>query len=487
MRTAGRSSLRAALALALAALVAWTAAGCATNPVTGREQLSFFSTSEEIEIGQESDREVAAELGLYADPRLQARVAEVGRRLAAGSERPELPWTFRVVDDPTVNAFAVPGGYVFVTSGLLGHLGSEAQLAGVLGHEIGHVTARHGIHEMSRQLLTLGVLGLGVELLPEKDQELAGALLAAGTGLLFLKYSRDDERQADDSACVTGGRRLVAAEMPAVFTLLERVGKQEGGGWGWLPPTRRPSGRERYAELAAMRWDPATARVGAGEYLDLLDGLSFGDDPRRGYLRDGAFFHPGWKVQLSVPAGWRVETTAAGASLVNGDDNALLLLETADEATAATAAAAFFAQEGMEGGGDRTVSLGGLRTYERTFTATEGELRLVGRAAFVETPGRVVRVLAVTEGKDWNDHQEELSRALWSLRPLTDRGALAAQPARLAIVRLPRSMTLAQFAAAYPSTVPLETLALINGVEPGIVLPAGARVKRVVGGRATAP
>jgi predicted Zn-dependent protease len=334
MRTAGRSPLRAALALALAALVAWTAGGCATNPVTGRQQLSFFSSSEEIEIGQESDRQVAAELGLYADPRLEARVAEVGRRLAAGSERPELPWTFRVVDDPTVNAFAVPGGYVFVTRGLLGHLGSEAQLAGVLGHEIGHVTARHGIHEMSRQLLTLGVLGLGVEMLPEKDQELAGALLAAGTGLLFLKYSRDDERQADD----LGLRYMAAAgwsppEMPAVFTLLERVGKQEGGALpGWLsthpPPDRR---RERMnAELAAMRWDPATARVGAGEYLDLLDGLAFGDDPRRGYLRDGAFFHPGWKVQLSVPAGWRVETTAAGASLVNGDDNGLLLLETAE-------------------------------------------------------------------------------------------------------------------------------------------------------------
>jgi predicted Zn-dependent protease len=95
----------------------------------------------------------------------------------------------------------------------------------------------------------------------------------------------------------------------------------------------------------------------------------------------------------------------------------------------------------------------------------------------------VVRVLAVTEGRDWNDHQEELSRALWSLRPLTDRGALATQPARLAIVRLPRSMTLAQFAAAYPSTAPLETVALINGVEPGTVFAAGARVKRVVGGR----
>lgn len=481
-RSAGRSSLTAVLALALALL---TLAGCASNPVTGQPQLAFFTVREEIEIGQQSDREVVAELGLYADLELEARVAEVGRRLAAGAERPELPWTFRIVDDPTVNAFALPGGYIYVTRGLLAHLGSEAQLAGVLGHEIGHVTARHGVHEMSRQLLTLGVLGLGALMLPEEDQELAGALLAAGTGLLFLKYSRDDERQADDL-----GLRYMAAggwappAMPEVFTVLERVGEQDGGALpSWLSthpsPERR---RERMnASLAGMSWDPGTARVAAGDYLDLLDGLAFGADPRRGFLRQGTFFHPGWKLELHVPAGWQAETTAAGVSLVNADEDALLLLEAAEEATTAAAAAAFFGEEGVEGGDDRTSSFGGLRAYERGFTASDGELELAGLAAFVENAGGVLRVLAVSAAEDWNGRQAELTRALRSLRPTTDRYALAATPARLAIVELPRAMRLEEFAAAYPSSVPLETIALINGVEPGAVLPAGGRVKRVVG------
>ena len=141
--------------------------GCATNPATGKPQLALISEQQEIELGRQNDQQVQQQLGLYPDPRLQDYVNRVGQKLAAASERPNLAWTFRVVDDPVVNAFALPGGHIYVTRGLMTHLTSEAELAAVLGHEIGHVTARHSVEQMSKQQLAQIGLLAGAILSPE--------------------------------------------------------------------------------------------------------------------------------------------------------------------------------------------------------------------------------------------------------------------------------------------------------------------------------
>src|SRR5437867_13270415 len=134
-----------------AALAAGLVAGCSANPATGARQLMLISESQEIAMGRDYDQQVAASIGLYADTGRQHWIQQFGARLAASSERPNLPWTFHVVDDPVVNAFALPGGYIYVTRGILAHLNSEAELGGVVGHEIGHVTARHSVSQLSKQ------------------------------------------------------------------------------------------------------------------------------------------------------------------------------------------------------------------------------------------------------------------------------------------------------------------------------------------------
>src|SRR5712691_5138809 len=179
----------------LTVVAALVAAGCAVNPATGSRQLMLISESQEIAMGREYDQEVAASIGLYPDSALQRWIQQFGARLAATSERPNLPWTFHVVDDPVVNAFALPGGYIYVTHGILAHLNSEAELAGVVGHEIGHVTARHSVSQMSKQQLAQLGLVLGTVIEP-KLQRYAGAA-SQSLGLLFLKFSRDNESQAD--------------------------------------------------------------------------------------------------------------------------------------------------------------------------------------------------------------------------------------------------------------------------------------------------
>ena len=126
-------------------------AACATNPVTGKKQISLLSEAEELAIGQQQDAEIRREMGVYDDPALQRYVSDIGQELARISHRPNLPWTFTIVDSPAINAFALPGGYIYVTRGILAYLDDESELAGVLGHEIGHVTARHAAQAYTRQ------------------------------------------------------------------------------------------------------------------------------------------------------------------------------------------------------------------------------------------------------------------------------------------------------------------------------------------------
>lgn len=192
-------SRRAATRLLVAVLLA---AACSFNPATGRLQLTTVTESEEIALGKENDAQVVEALGLYDDERLSTVVGEVGAKLATQSERPELPWTFRVLDDPTVNAFALPGGFVYVTRGLLVHLRSKDELAAVLGHEIGHVTARHTNDRMSQSLLvTVGALTAAVLLensnASDATKTVAPVVLQVGGQSIVLQYSRDQESEAD--------------------------------------------------------------------------------------------------------------------------------------------------------------------------------------------------------------------------------------------------------------------------------------------------
>src|SRR5205823_13800609 len=179
----------------LAALVPLVAAACAANPATGARQIMLVSESQEIAMGRDYDRQIVASIGLYPDSALQRYIQQFGMRLAATSERPNLPWTFRVVDDPVVNAFALPGGFIYVTRGILAHLNSEAELAGVVGHGIGHGTARHSASQMSKQ--QLAQIGLAVGSIASPEFGRYAGVASAGLGVLFLKFSRDDESQAD--------------------------------------------------------------------------------------------------------------------------------------------------------------------------------------------------------------------------------------------------------------------------------------------------
>lgn len=275
------------------ALVLLTLVSCATNPATGKRQLSLINEQQEIEMGRQASQEVAQQMGLYNDAQLERYVAGVGRNIANSSERPNLPWEFHVVDDPMVNAFALPGGYIYVTRGILAHLNDEAELASVLGHEIGHVTARHSVEQMSKQ--QLAGLGLGVAMILSPQAAQLGDLANVGLQLMFLKFSRDDESQADD----LGLRYMVKGgwdpnQMPPVFDVIGAISKNAPGGkvpeWSSThpdPENRAGRLRKQIAQLGVTG-----GKVNSAEYVQRMNGVMFGTNPREGYAIGNAFIHP---------------------------------------------------------------------------------------------------------------------------------------------------------------------------------------------------
>jgi predicted Zn-dependent protease len=468
------------VALSAAVLVTTT---CATNPATGRRMLSLVSESREVEIGRENDAAVVAQMGLVDDTALQRYVADIGLRLARASERPNLPWTFRVVDDPVVNAFALPGGYIYVSRGILAHFNSEAELAGVLGHEIGHVTARHSVEQISRA--QLAQLGVGVAAIAAPRLGSALDIATQGLGLLFLKFSRDDESEAD----ALGLRYLRRGgydprELPHVFEMLGRVSATSGGRIPTWQSTH-PDPEDRQARLgravAALPADSQSGAVRRDEYLRRIDGIVYGDNPREGYFKGSRFYHPDLKWQLLFPAGWATMNSKQAVAAQSPQRDAQLVISAARGTAPDSAANAFFGHQAVRGQPQRR-RINGLAAIAGPFTAqTQDGTQLRGSAAFVAYDGLVYEMIGLATPQGWQTHGAAISAALESFAPLADPVILAVRPHRLDVVRLERDLTLPAFAREYPGPASVAALGRINNVDSTATLGRGRLVKRVVG------
>ena len=467
-----------------AVLFAIVLIACAVNPVTHKSELSLISEDQEIAMGRQADKDVIATMGLYDDPQAQAYVAALGKKLAAKSERPNLPWTFRVIDDPVVNAFAIPGGFVYVTRGLMTHLDSEAELAAVMGHEIGHVTAKHSVSQMSRaQLAQLG-LGIGSVLNPRVGA--AAGVLSEGVGLMFLKFGRDDERQADD----IGLRYMVNSgydprPMPDVFDMLGRVSASQGGGRvpNWLSTHPAPQDRRAWAasKIAALNLDLSRTTLGREPYLAVVDGMTYGQNPRQGYFKGNAFVHPDLRFRIDFPDGWSKVNGADSVSAGNPDQNAIIRLRLVQAATPAEAADLFFREaQGVQANPAVRDDANGLQAVRREFAAPSAQTPVVGVARFVQLDGKVYSIVGFGTEAGWRAQRGAIGRSQGSFQRVTDPSVLGVQPWRIAVVTTTQPLTPEQFAAQYPGPAPAAELALINPLDASGRIPAGP-AKRIVG------
>ncbi len=459
---------------------------CSVNPATGERQFILIGEGREISMGREADQQISASMGLYDDPELQAYLTQLGNRLAAKSERPNLPWSFKLVDDPIVNAFALPGGFLYITRGIMAHFDSEAQLASVVGHEIGHVTGRHAVEQLSRAQLAQVGLAVGTIFGPEQLQGVFGAA-GAGLGLLFLKFGRDDERQADDLGLrymVRGG--YDPREMPGVFAMLGRVSAASGGGRTpeWLSTHPNPENREERIEqaIAGMATDFSGRVVGRDSYLDRLDGMVFGPDPRDGFFEGALFMQPRLRFRITFPDGWQTQNQRQAVLGVNEKQDAIIQLSLASQSTPDAAARTFLSQEGLSGSAPppQRTTINGLRAVTTDFRAVTSQATLAGSAAFVAYDGNVYQIIGYGMADTWRSNRDDVQRSFGSFGELRDPEALGKQPLRLDIVTLPRAMTVQQFTETYPSEVSVDRLALLNQLEVGATIRARTKMKRVV-------
>jgi predicted Zn-dependent protease len=476
-----RTSLPRFVAATLAALVA---AACAINPATGQRELMMISESQEIAMGREYDPQIVAQMGLYPDSALQRYIADLGQRLAAQSERPNLPWTFRVIDDPVVNAFAVPGGFVYMTRGILAHFNSEAQLVAVLGHEIGHVTARHSAAQMSKQ--QLAQIGLVVGSIASERFAQFSDLAGAGLGVLFLKYGRDDENEAD----ALGLRYMKRTahdvrEMPGVYAMLGSLSAASGAGDipNWLSSHPTPADRQQRIERAISRI-PAESLgtiVERDSYLRRLENVVYGNNPRDGFFVGQRFNHPDMRFTMVFPDGWQTRNQAQAVVAMSANRDAAIQLTLSRSASADEALRAFTSQEGLQSGPVARPAISGFASAAAPFVAVAESDTLRGTVLFVEHRGLVFQLLAYGPAASWSAQQGIAERAIRSFAVLTDRAALDIQPQRVVIVRVDRAASIDELRRRRASPLTAEELAVLNQVRVGEVLPVGRLVKWVTG------
>jgi predicted Zn-dependent protease len=492
------NDLRRLVAVALLSICLPWLQTCTTNPATGASEFTpFMSPEDEVKVGVEQHRQILAEFGgAYEDRRIQAYVNDLGQRLAAQSELPDLKWTFTVLDSDIVNAFALPGGFVYVSRGLLALADTEDQLAGVLGHEIGHVTARHAANRYSA--------AAGTSILVTSAAILSDIFLGGGTGQLigqaggiaaqgFLaSYSRSQELQADELGIRYLARTDYDTESMADFlakmedeaSLLAKLQNDAPRGFSYLdthPPTE-----ERVAEarqLAAAT--PGSQKPGTRQaFFQKIDGLIYGDSPEQGFRKGREFLHPGLRIAFQVPQGFFL-LNSPQKLIARGPDGTAIVFDAAPQGfsggpsqylTQWTSGARLQGREDFT-----THGLPGATGYAQA--RTNSGTALLRLAAIAWPDGRIYRFQFLAPASKANQYDPEFKQVLQSFRQLSTKEAAALRPDRIHPYRVRSGDTVSSLARRLPfDKLAEERLQVLNGLNSGTSLAPGTWIKMVSGG-----
>jgi predicted Zn-dependent protease len=465
-------------------------AACATNPVTGRRELAFMSEAQEIAIAQESDAQIKGEMGVYNDPLLQTYVNDIGQRMARISERPQLPWRFTVVDVPAVNAFAVPGGAIYITRGILPFLDNEAELAGVLGHEIGHVTARHSAQQYTRQISgQVGLIALQV-FVPQARP--FGQMSSQALGVLFLRHGRDDELQADQlgagyEATLGWDPAGASAFLSTLGRLAEAAGDRRGVP-NWLSTHPDPLSRVRDIQptvdaLTSIGGNYVTNR---DEWLGRIDGVVYGDNPEQGLSRGNVFLHPVLRFRIDFPDQWEIANGPQQVVAQAPDGDALMLLRGVEQPQGQTIQE--IAGNSMETAGFRATegaaaTISGLDAYLGVYQGQiEGLGAVTMRAAHIRNDDQIYLVAGIASPDGFRQADGAFLSSVRSFRELSEAEAEAIHPDRVDLYIVRTGDTWQSIAESSGGVVTPATLAIMNQATLATQPQAGARIKIVVSG-----
>jgi predicted Zn-dependent protease len=464
------------------------AVGCATNPVSGKKQISMMSEAEEAAIGMQQDAEIRREMGVYNDRALQDYVNDVGQQIARVSHRPNLPWTFTIVDSPAINAFALPGGYVYITRGILAYLDDESELAGVLGHEIGHVTARHAAQAYTRQAeanLGLTILGIFVP-----STQPFSNLGASGLSVLFLKNGREAELEADRLGVEYGsGAGFDPDGVPRFLATLQRVDAMSDRGMpNWLSTHPDPGSRvERAAPVATKFESPDATKVNRDQYLEHIQGLIVGDDVKDGIVRGNEFLHPMLRIGVTFPEGWELTNTAQAVLAQEPGTQHFMVLQEVEQPRGRSVGDV--AMEAMRRAGYSVVEgdfekINGNDAHVGVYRGTAKDVgKVTMRAAHIQVGRQIYVVAGFAPEKEFEQADREIAPAIRTFRQLTMQEASNVRPNRLDFYTVQPGDSWQSIAARQgKGLVNAATLAIMNDHEVSAQPTAGARVKIITAG-----
>jgi predicted Zn-dependent protease len=469
---------------------------CSVNPVTGKKELMLVSEAQELAMGQQSDPSIIANYGLYDDKVMQAFINEKGKEMGAISHRPDIDYQFRILDSPVINAFAVPGGYVYFTRGIMAHFNNEAEFAGVLGHEIGHITARHSAAQLSKQQLYGGLFVAGMIVSEEFRQ--MGELAQQGLGLLFLKFGRDDESQSDELG-VNYSTKIGynSHEMANFFGVLNRLSEKSGQSMPTFMSTH-PDPADRFntvhklSDAYQQNVDKSQLKVNRDSYLKMIDGLVFGDDPRQGYVKYNTFFHPELKFHFPVPPNWQIINTPQMVQMASEDGKALMIMMLSGQQTIQAAVQETIEQDGLQviESGETTVN--GLPAYAMISTIKQDEQQQQGQAQqptlriltyLIQYNGLIYKFHGLANSTDFNTYYKTFTNTMTNFDKLTDPQMINVSPDRIKIREVTKmnslEFTLKGFGVAQDD---LENVAILNNMLLTDVIQPGTLIKTIVNG-----
>jgi predicted Zn-dependent protease len=477
-----------------AALLCLLLLACATNPVTGQSEIVLMSPSREASVGKQAAAQVAEEMGLVEDPALLAYLRQVGARVAAHSPRKDVPFQFAIANMPETNAFALPGGYIYVSRGLLALARSEDELANVLAHEVGHVAARHAAQRETR--------ALGVGILAMLGTVAAGALggdaaasavgqlgQVAGAGLI-ASYGRDQERQADEvgqkmakaAGYDPGGMATFLSALDREVTL--RTGKPRR-------PTfldSHPATPERVASAGTraqtLGTSGALAPVAArNAFVARLEGIQIDEDPAEGVVRKSVFLHPDLDLRIAFPDGWNVQNGKQAVAAQEPDGAALIVLGVQERGSDPRAAAEKFVRanaQSMEVLDDGAFSGAGAPAYRVRARVALSQGTAGAELFWFAHRGAIYMLQCLAAEQGFSGFVPSFQRSAKSFRALTSEERASIRERRLHVVRASAGESLAALAGRSGNVWPMEMAALANGVEANTPLAAGQRIKLAV-------
>ena len=457
---------------------------CTTDYVTGKRTFSLVSESQETALGKEADPQIIAEYGLYNDSALSSFVSNLGQSLAKVSHRSQLSYTFRVVDSPIVNAFALPGGYVYITRGILAHFNSEDELAGVIGHEIAHVVARHSAEQMSRQQLV--GLGLGVGSLVSETFAQYANVAGAGLGLLLLRYSRDQESESDRLGVEYSTKvGYDAHRMAEFFRTLGRMSEDSGQSLPSFMSTHPdPGDREAEVGRLAGEWQKKVAynprNVSRYDYLKRLDGMVYGNDPRQGFVENQTFYHPQLRFQFPIPAGWQLSNSASSVLMIDSEKKAAIKLTLGQADSPQQEADKFLANEGVSVRRREATTVHGYSAVvvESVVKGNDGDLGVL--SYFIKKGEHVYVFHGFTAEAVYRNYAVSFGRVMGGFEDVSDPAVINKQPRRLRIKKAPRSGDVATVLRTLGTDQEsLSELALANGMSLNDRIEQGTWVKVV--------